>query len=134
GLPAQAGNARREATSPRLRATITIVDSPAQTSTSDTATFAFTVDPAENLRCLLDGEEKPLGPCTSPQTYPGLVNGPHSFVVQEYAYDPDSGPVSQRYRWTVAVPPPETTITAGPSGTVSDRVATFTFSSDQKDA
>jgi hypothetical protein len=83
----------------------TVSDSgPAGTVTTATAEFAFTsADTGATFQCRLDGGS--LVSCTSPVSYPDLLDGPHTFEVQatDAVGNVDPTPASQT--WTVAVPP-----------------------------
>lgn len=58
----------------------TITSGPNGTVLSRTATFAFAAnEPVGSFTCHLDAQ--PWGPCTSPQSYAGLDDGPHTFEV-----------------------------------------------------
>src|SRR5262249_51142733 len=76
--------------------------------------------------------EATFSPFTSPtsKTYPGLTNGSYTFIVKakDQAGNEDPSPASCSF--TVAVPdttPPDTTITTGPSGTLTVNSATLTW-------
>jgi len=111
-----------------------ITGGPTGTVTSSTAEFAFTSDePGGTFTCTLDGSS---APCTSPKTYTGLADGPHTFSVAatDIAGNIDVSPATRT--WTVDTTvadtdPPETTITSGPSGTVNSSTAQFAFTADE---
>jgi hypothetical protein len=126
-LAAPSGEARLAAV------TITFTATPAKTSTSPNATFDFTNSVPATFQCYLDGKESPK-PCEPPVIYTGLANGRHSFSVVATATDRTGAKGKAAYGWTVSVPPPQTTITSGPSGNVTETTATFSFAADQPDA
>ncbi|TDD29679.1 DNRLRE domain-containing protein [Kribbella turkmenica] len=110
----------------------TITSGPAATTTSTTATFAFSSDQAgSTFACSLNGSAFTV--CTSPATYT-VAGGLHEFAVRATN---GLGQVDQspaEHAWTVDAPPPtppETTITGQPDATTSDTTATFTFVADQ---
>ena len=76
------------------------------------------------------------GSCTSPKAYSGLANGSHTFDVRatDAAANTDATPATRT--WTVNVPPPDTTppdttISSGPSGTVTSSSASVGFTSSE---
>ena len=117
----------------------TISAGPSGTVATDSASFSFSSsETGSSFECQLDGGA--WAACSSPRAYPGLANGPHSFSVRapDAAGNTDTSPATRS--WTVAVPPPppppdttapETTISAGPSGTVATDSASFSFSSSE---
>jgi hypothetical protein len=107
--------------------TPTIDSGPPDPSNSASATFTFSDSEAGvSFRCQLDGAG--FGPCTSPQSYGGLAEGPHSFQLKARdGAGNESTPAS--YGWTVdaiALPPP--TIDSGPPDPSNSASATFAFS------
>jgi Bacterial Ig domain/Right handed beta helix region/Bacterial Ig-like domain len=111
-----------------------ITSGPTSTTTSTSASFTFTSsESGSTFECKLDGAA--FAACTSGKSYSGLAAGGHTFSVR--ATDPagntDTTPASQT--WTITGPsdttPPETTITAGPSGPTNDTTPTFAFSASQ---
>ncbi len=83
-----------------------------------------------SYECSLDGTA--YAPCESATpTFTGLSEGPHTLgvVAKDGAGNRDQSPAN--WVWTVDTTPPNTTITAGPSGTVSSRKATFKFNASQ---
>ena len=109
----------------------TINTGPSGTVASTSATFTFSSNkPGATFQCLLDGAA--FADCTSPITYNGLSQGPHTFQVRarDLAMNDDTTPASRT--WTIDTAVPETTINSGPSGvTVPSSSATFTFSSNE---
>jgi uncharacterized delta-60 repeat protein len=94
-----------------------------------TATFTFIADdPSDTFQCQLDGGA--FSPCASPDQLAGVADGSHTFVVRAVnGLGPDPAPPS--YRWTVDTVAPHTTITSGPSGTLTSPTATFAFTSSK---
>ncbi len=71
-------------------------------------------------------------PCeSSTPTFGGLSEGPHYLAVRAKDAAGNYDQTDANWKWTVDTTPPDTTITAGPSGTVSSRKATFKFKSSQ---
>jgi Big-like domain-containing protein/calcineurin-like phosphoesterase family protein/fibronectin type III domain protein len=104
----------------------TITSGPTGTVASTTASFSFTATETATFACTLDGGA--FSNCISPVSYTGLAGGAHTFQVRatDTAGNVDATPASQS--WTVVVPP-DTTITQGPSGTVTSTSASFSFTS-----
>ena len=115
----------------------TIDSGPSGTITVAGATFTFSSSEAgATFECRLDGAA--YSACPSPKSYTNLSNGSHTFEVRakDGAGNVDATPASRTF--TVDVPPPpqdttppETTIDSGPSGTIKQNSATFTFSSSE---
>jgi hypothetical protein len=106
--------------------TIGSVPSPTTDSTPD---VPFTVDdPTATTTCQVDSGVETA--CASPFTPPVLPDGPHTITVR--ATDPAGNTGSAQVSVYVAANPPDTAITAGPSGTVLGTKptysATFQFS------
>jgi hypothetical protein len=103
-----------------------ITSAPPALSNSTTAIFNFTATEAgSTFQCGLDGGL--LTNCSSPQSYLVLGGGGHSFQVR--ATDPagNTDPTPASYNWTVDVTAPVTSITSGPTGTISTNGGTFTW-------
>ena len=106
----------------------TSIDSgPSGTVSSTSANFSFSSTTAgATFECSLDSAA--FASCTSPQSYSGLSVGDHNFQVRAIA-GPLVDPTPASQSWTIAPPPPDTSIDSGPSGTVSSTSANFSFSS-----
>ena len=113
----------------------TQVDSPRPgTVTSPTATFTFSATDysgsgVASFECRLDAGS--WASCTSPKSYTGLIDGPHTFEVRATDVVGNTDPTPASRTWIVDTGPPDTTILSGPSGAVNATGATFTFSSTE---
>lgn len=101
----------------------TITDGPPSTSRSRSATFAFTATEPGTFQCSLDRSS--WAACASGTTYDGLAAGSHTFRVRatDAALNTDTSYAQRSF----TVDGPETTITAGPTGSVRATSATFSF-------
>jgi parallel beta-helix repeat protein len=111
----------------------TITAGPVGLVNSPAASFSFTATEANStFACSLDGAA--FNTCTSPITYTGLTNRSHIFQVRatDALGNLDTTPASQA--WTVDTVIPNTTITAGPSGSVGSPAASFSFTSTETGA
>jgi polysaccharide lyase-like protein/Big-like domain-containing protein len=113
----------------------TITAGPSGTITTSSASFSFSSSEAgSSFECRLDGGS--WTSCSSPEAYSGLPDGAHSFAVQatDGAGNTDPTPASGSFTVDTSSPDtaaPETTITAGPSGTITTSSASFSFSSSE---
>ena len=97
---------------------------PPLTTTSRTAMFAFSVDePGAKFDCRVDAT--PSTACTSPQSYGGLADGPHTFAVR--AVDAAGNEGFTFWTWTIDTIAPDTAIILGPAPTIDRDDATFDF-------
>jgi len=109
-----------------------ITSGPAGVIGTDSATFAFTSPERGGFECRFDSADRAdWGRCHSPKTYSGLADGSHTFEVRTLneAGNPDPTPAAVTF--FVEAEPPDTSITAGPSGTIPTRQATFAFEASQ---
>jgi hypothetical protein len=89
----------------------TVSARPADPSTSQSATFAFTdAEAGVSFRCSLDGAA--AVPCTSPHTYTGLSETTHTFVVRAADAAGNLSTPAPTETWEVDATAPTGTITA----------------------
>lgn len=104
-----------------------ITAKPDNPSNDPTPTFRFSdSESGATFRCRLDGGA--FTTCSSPQSYPALADGPHTFDVEAVdAAGNASGPSS--YAWTLdTVAPPAPVISSKPLNPTNDPTPTFVFS------
>ncbi len=111
-----------------------ITGGPAQGSfiKDSTPSFAFAAvgptDAGSTFVCRVDaGAYKP---CSPPYTTPALSNGSHVFYLRAIDAPGNESQIVWR-SFTVDTQPPQTTITAGPSGSTADATPTFSFTSSE---
>lgn len=125
---ADATPASRTWTVDTLAPDTTLTGAPSGTTNVSAASLSFSSNEAGvTFECSLDGA--PFASCTSPLSLTGLLDGAHTFTVRaiDAAGNVDSTPATAS--WTVDAAVPDTSLTAGPSGTVSSADAAFTFTS-----
>lgn len=96
---------------------------------TSSASFAFTAEPGVAFECRLDGGV--WGPCSSPKAYTDLDDGEHSFSVRATDAVGNTGAADSR-TWSVDTTAPDTSITGGPSGTVSSSSVSFSFAGGEE--
>jgi hypothetical protein len=109
---------------------VTTIDSgPSGTVGPGSQSFTFSSQPGVNFECKLDAAT--YAACTSPQTYTGLADGPHTFSVRGVSGSVTGDEVSRTF--TVDATPPETTIDSGPEDASVQAAgrAMFAFSSSE---
>lgn len=109
--------------------TITSIGPPSWTNKTH-ATFSFSSTEAGSaFECSLD--DAAFAECTSPESYPGLAGGPHTFEVR--AVDPaentDASPAERS--WTIDLAGAATTILTAPPSATNSSSASFTFTSSE---
>jgi Polysaccharide lyase/Bacterial Ig domain len=114
----------------------TITAGPSGTITTSSASFSFNSSEAgSSFDCSLDGGS--WSSCSSPKAYSGLADGGHTFQVRatDTADNTDATAASRSFTVDTTSPPdttaPDTTITAGPSGTITTSSASFSFNSSE---
>ncbi|MDP1825371.1 MAG: Ig-like domain-containing protein [Archangium sp.] len=107
----------------------TIVSGPNGSVSSTTATFVVTSEAGATFECALDGAA--FTACPAMSTYPGLSEGSHTLLIRARDTTGNLDPTPASRTWTVDTSVPDTTITSGPTGTVSSSTAVFTFTSDE---
>ena len=106
----------------------TITAGPSGPTNDSTPTFSFTATEAgSTFQCRVDAAA--FASCSSPFTTGALSDGAHTFEVRatDASDNTDTSPASRSF--TVDTTPPDTTITAGPSGPTNDSTPTFSFTS-----
>ena len=85
--------------------------------------------PAARFACKLRRTQRSL-PCVSPKAYPGLADGPHTFVVK--ATDPAGNTSAETsYAWTVDTAAPTTQITVKPNDPSNSNTPSFSFTASE---
>ena len=108
----------------------TITAGPAALTASPTVSFAFTSTEAPStFQCSFDGGA--FSTCVSPFITAALADGPHSFAVVAVDAAGNVDPTPALRPLTVDATPPDTTITASPSGTTTDHLPSFAFVSSE---
>jgi hypothetical protein len=104
----------------------TITDQPGTITNESPASFSFTSSKeGSTFLCSLDGGA--FTACTSPKTFSGLADGPHTFAVKAVDVSGQQDPTPATASFTLDTAPPDTTITGGPQGPVDVSEAVFTF-------
>ena len=113
----------------------TISQQPANLSTDDSPTFAFTTDePGSDFLCRIDSNvAAEFEPCESPKTYAELNDGPHSFDVRAVDAAGNVGQIDS-HGWTIDTLAPTTAIDNHPAELSPLDSAAFTFHADQSGA
>ncbi|MGE5527305.1 MAG: PKD domain-containing protein [Methanosarcina sp.] len=103
-----------------------VISAPEELSRDPSPSFAFASnETGGSFECSLDEGE--FSSCTSPDRLYGLADGEHVFSVRarDTAGNVDSSPAISN--WTVDTTPPDTEIESGPSGTIGQPSAHFTY-------
>ena len=106
---------------------------PSEMTASNTATFGFSsAETGAGFECKLDAGEW-VG-CASPKAYSGLADGAHAFSVRAVDAVGNADSTPETKTWTIDTTPPDTAITAGPSGTLDNGDALFWWSATEDGA
>jgi hypothetical protein len=106
----------------------TITSQPLIRTNSTSASFGFTsTKTGSTFQCRLDGGA--FAVCASPQNYPGLADGSHTFTVAAIDEVGNIDPAPAKYTWAVDTAPFGTIITSQPSNPTSALTASFSFTS-----
>ena len=109
--------------------TVGLTSAPGGLSNSSVATFSFSADEPSSFDCKLDG--RGFEACSSPASYYGLGDGPHSFSVRaQDAVGNFSSAVT--HTWTIDTTAPETTLGSKPKLTTSTAAASFSFTASEE--
>ncbi|HEY1558944.1 MAG TPA: Ig-like domain-containing protein [Kofleriaceae bacterium] len=96
---------------------------PAADTNSATAQFMFTTGDAATVTCQLDAQA--AAACTSPQAYPGLADGSHTFTLQ--GVDTAGNIATKTASWIIDTVPPTLSIVMEPASVSIVATAQFTF-------
>ncbi|WP_445149191.1 Ig-like domain-containing protein [Baekduia sp. Peel2402] len=116
----------------------TIASGPSGTITTSNASFGFTSNESgSTFQCKIDAGS--YASCTSPKAYTGLTDGSHTFSVRatDAAGNVDASAATATFTVDTSTPPPadttapDTTISSGPSGTITTSSASFGFTSSE---
>jgi parallel beta-helix repeat protein len=111
----------------------TITAGPSGPTNNASPTFSFTSTPTGGtFECKLDGPGATVGTwaaCTSPKAYASLAQGAYTFNVRA-TVGGVTDPTPATRSFTVDTTAPDTTITSGPTGTITVNSASFGFSSE----
>jgi len=114
----------------------TITSGPSGTTASISARLEFaSSEEGSSFACSLD--DAPYEECSSPKLYGGLEDGTHTFAVYAIDLAGNADPTPASRTWTVdhtATEAPDTTVIAGPSGTVGSSSASFEFEASEAGA
>jgi hypothetical protein len=115
------------AISPSPQPDTSVVTGPPARTESRQATFTFGANRPDiaGWHCALD--DAALAPCTSPVTYEGLAERPHTFRVAAVDAYGAVDPSPAEHSWTVLGPPPDTAIDTGTTPAVSGGTVTLDF-------
>ena len=107
----------------------TITASPAASTTSTSASFSFTANPATGatFQCSLDGAA--FATCTSPRSHTGLALGTHTFQVRAVNAQ-GTDPTPAAVTWLITNTPPDTTLTSTPPAATTSTSASFSFTAN----
>ncbi len=114
----------------------TITGGPSGTVASGNASFTYSSsEPGSTFQCKLDTGGWSACPASG-KAYSGLGDGSHTFSVRatDTAGNTDGSPAGRSWTVDTTVPdttPPQTAITGGPSGTVTNGNPFFTYSSSE---
>jgi hypothetical protein len=118
----------------------TIGNGPAELTASDSATFTYAATPSAGIgsyECRLTlGDETPdaFAACpTNGRTYDDLADGNHTFEVRGVSHGGNVDPTPVSHSFTVDTTAPETSITAGPSGSVATADVAFEYTGTPAD-
>jgi hypothetical protein len=117
----------------------TVIDSgPAGVVASADGTIVFSADdPGASFECRLLGypvvDSTPWTGCSSPASYTGLVDGPHTFEARALDGLGNADTTPAVAAWLSDTAPPDTSIVVAPVGTVTVAEATIAFTADDTD-
>jgi hypothetical protein len=108
----------------------TITAAPSGTIGTAEATVEFGAEGAASFECRLDSAAATAwAPCSSPATFTGLADGPHTLEVRATDAAGNVDPTPAVASFAVDTTVPETTVDTAPAARIDVREATITFSS-----
>ena len=109
----------------------TVIDAgPSEMTASGAARFEFSsAESGAGFECRLDTGE--WAGCASPKEYSGLADGLHAFSVRAVDAAGNADGTPETKTWTIDTTPPDTAITAGPTGTLENGDALFWWSATE---
>jgi hypothetical protein len=110
----------------------TISSGPSAVSSQTMPTLVFGASEPSTFECRLDGPGLVHGtvqPCSSPRRYGPLADGVYTFWVRATDMAGNSELLPAPRLFVVDTVPPDTTITSGPSGTITSSMPSFSFAS-----
>jgi hypothetical protein len=112
--------------------TATILEKPEDPTNESTPRFTFTASElGSTFTCSLDGDA--FLSCSSPKTYPHLVDATHTFAVKATDAAGNTGPAAG-YTWRIDTGAPTIELTATPADPSNVKSASFVFSADDINA
>lgn len=109
---------------------VSITSGPLDWSNEAAPSFSFVADePAGEYECRLD--DVAFSPCTSPQSYSALSEGPHTFSVRATDLDGNLGLPTERSWQIDLVAPPAPTIESAPPDPTAGATASFGFTDSE---
>jgi hypothetical protein len=113
----------------------TLDSAPPDPSNSDEGAFEFSSsEPGTLFECRIDStDENDFAPCTSPQSYPGLDDGPHTFDLRPSDAAGNVGDVVS-HAWSIDTAAPDTSLDVTPPPATASAQASFEFSSSDASA
>lgn len=106
-----------------------VTGGPTGLTTDNTPTFSFNSNEAGTFQCRVDNGS--FAGCASPRTTSPLGEGAHTFLVRAVDRVGNVDPSPAVRSVVVDTRPPDTTITSGPSGSITDATPTFAFKSNE---
>jgi hypothetical protein len=108
-------------------ATASITASPANPSTSSSASFSFSSEAGATFQCALDGSS--FTACMSPKSYTSLADGSHTFQVKATDTVGNTG-TAVGYTWSIDTVGAAASITASPTNPSTSSAPSFSFTSE----
>ena len=111
-------------------ANTTITSSPPAASSSTGTSFSFTAsDAGPGFECRLDGAA--FADCSSPKSYTGLTEAPHTFEVRAEDAAGNLDPTPATHAWTVDLTAPDTSFLSTPANPSANATPTFGLDSTE---